>query len=177
MRALKSLPHYTFDDYLSWEGKWELIDGIPYAMSPAASTLHQLIANNLGIAFGVSLNNCKACKGYQPIDYKVSEDTVVQPDLLIVNKPIQKTFLDFTPALVIEILSPSTKDKDRHSKYSIFERQGIPWYLIVDPVKEVVEIYQLIDNEYTLAKTVHDERFVFNIDPGCQAKVLFKEVW
>jgi hypothetical protein len=33
--AVKILPYYTYEDYVQWEGKWELIDGIPYAMSPA----------------------------------------------------------------------------------------------------------------------------------------------
>jgi hypothetical protein len=32
--AVKILPHYTYHDYENWEGRWELIDGIPYAMQP-----------------------------------------------------------------------------------------------------------------------------------------------
>ncbi len=28
--AIKILPHYTYEDYCHWEGRWELIDGIPY---------------------------------------------------------------------------------------------------------------------------------------------------
>ncbi len=31
--AIKILPHYTYEDYCHWKGRWELIDGIPYAMS------------------------------------------------------------------------------------------------------------------------------------------------
>jgi hypothetical protein len=45
--AGKILPHYTYDDYVHWEGKWELIDGIPYAMSPAPVPKHQVVSNNL----------------------------------------------------------------------------------------------------------------------------------
>ena len=33
-KAHEYLPHYTYEDYCMWEGNWELIDGIPYAMSP-----------------------------------------------------------------------------------------------------------------------------------------------
>jgi hypothetical protein len=33
--AIKILPHYTYADYVQWEGKWEVIDGVPHAMSPA----------------------------------------------------------------------------------------------------------------------------------------------
>src|SRR5689334_20691195 len=111
--AHKYLPHYTYDDYLLWEGKWELIDGIPYAMSPAPAPQHQWAANNLGAELRAALkkNGCN-CKVYQPIDYKLSDDTIFNPDLLISCKPIAKTFLDFVPELVVEILSESTGMKD-----------------------------------------------------------------
>ncbi|HZH65515.1 MAG TPA: hypothetical protein VEY10_11550 [Flavisolibacter sp.] len=49
--AVKILPYYTYEDYVQWEGKWELIDGIPHAMSPAPTPKHQIIANTLGALF------------------------------------------------------------------------------------------------------------------------------
>ena len=44
--ALKNedLPHYTYDDYVQWEGRWEIINGIPYAMYPAPSKKHQRVS-------------------------------------------------------------------------------------------------------------------------------------
>lgn len=45
--AYKILPHYIYEDYCRWEGQWELIDGIPYAMSPASNIRHQDISGNL----------------------------------------------------------------------------------------------------------------------------------
>jgi hypothetical protein len=42
--AIKALPHYTYDDYVHWEGLWEIINGIPYAMSPTPTLRHQFIA-------------------------------------------------------------------------------------------------------------------------------------
>lgn len=44
---IKILPHYTYDEYCQWEGRWELIEGIPYAMSPAPSPRHQWISANI----------------------------------------------------------------------------------------------------------------------------------
>lgn len=38
------LPHYTYDDYARWEGDWELIEGVPFAMSPAPSIRHQSLS-------------------------------------------------------------------------------------------------------------------------------------
>ncbi len=37
----KILPYYTYEDYLRWEGQWEVIEGIPYAMSPMPRPEHQ----------------------------------------------------------------------------------------------------------------------------------------
>ena len=42
--ANKIIPHYTYEDWLQWEGKWELIEGHPIAMSPTPVPKHQRIA-------------------------------------------------------------------------------------------------------------------------------------
>lgn len=139
--AVKILPHYTFDDWVNWEGQWELIDGLPYAMSPMPVPKHQRIAAALGSEFFISLKKCKQCSVYQPIDYKISDEIIVQPDMLVVCDKIDKKFLDFPPALVVEILSPSTALKDRHSKFDIYEEQQIKYYLIIAPDEEIAEIY------------------------------------
>ena len=86
---------------------------------------------------------CKNSKTYQPIDYRVADDTIVQPDMLVVCGEITKKYLDFPPALVAEILSPVTALKNRHSKFSIYEKQGIAYYIIISPETEEAEIYQL----------------------------------
>jgi hypothetical protein len=101
--AAKILPHYTYHEWEQWEGQWELIEGIPYAVSPLPVPKHQKIAMALGSEF-------------------------------------TKKYLDFPPALVLEILSPATPLKDRHNKYSIYESQGIPYYLIISPDTEEVEV-------------------------------------
>ena len=88
--AVKILPHYTYDDYVHWEGKWEVIDGIPYAMSPAPVPKHQLISANLIGEFTQQLKSCKKWKVYQPIDYLIDDDTILQPDSLIVCSEIVK---------------------------------------------------------------------------------------
>ncbi len=82
----KIIPHYTYDDYIQWEGRWELIEGHPIAMSPMPVPEHQRAASELRTEFTLALRKigCKECKAYDPLDYKVSEDTIIQPDILIV---------------------------------------------------------------------------------------------
>ncbi len=45
--GIKILPHYTYEDYCQWEGRWELIEGIPYAMSPAPVPGNQWVSSNI----------------------------------------------------------------------------------------------------------------------------------
>jgi hypothetical protein len=40
--TIHDIPHYTYNDYQKWEGDWELIRGIPYAVSPSPGWRHQL---------------------------------------------------------------------------------------------------------------------------------------
>ena len=94
--AVKILPYYTYDDYCIWEGKWELIYGIPYAMSPAPTTKHQRITAALLSEFHFALKKCKHCRVYDPVDYKVAEDTVIQPDVLVICGKPKLNFLDNT---------------------------------------------------------------------------------
>lgn len=174
--AVKILPHYTYDEYALWEGKWEVISGIPYAMSPAPVPKHQLIAANLNAEFRQQLKQCKKCNAYQPIDYVVEDDTILQPDMLVICGEILKKFLDFPPALVVEVLSPSTAAKDRFTKFPIYQSQLIPYYLIIDPDLEEVEVYELQNGQYQMTargkEIIHD--FIFE---DCNTHINFKEIW
>jgi Uma2 family endonuclease len=173
----KILPHYTYEDYCRWEGQWELIDGIPYAMSPAPRPEHQLIATNLASEFrNVLKKNKCGCKIYQPIDYKISEYTVLNPDLLIVCNPIKKAFLDFPPELVVEILSPATAMKDKHTKFDIYQTEKIPYYLIVDIDKRTVEIFQLTGDAYQKKDVDQQRPFLFLLSE-CKVEIIFDNVW
>ena len=175
--ADKYRPQFTYEDYLLWEGRWELIEGMPYATSPAPSPKHQDINGNLIVLFKAALlKGCDHCKAYMPIDWKISDNTVVQPDLLIVCKAIEKKYLDFAPMLVAEILSPSTAYKDRHEKFELYEQQGVKYYLIVDQQFKKIEIFELIDSAYRLIADSPSEH-VFIFDKNCRPPVNFDSTW
>jgi hypothetical protein len=44
---VKILPHYTYSDYCNWKGRWELIEGIPFAMTPTPMPKNQLVCANI----------------------------------------------------------------------------------------------------------------------------------
>ena len=173
--AEKYRPSYTYEDYCQWEGRWELIEGMPYAMSPLPVPDHQRASLKLCILFEEALTDCKKCKVYPPLDWKISSDTIVQPDVLIVCKKIEKKYLDFPPILVSEVLSPATASKDRGEKMELYRMQKVKYYCIVDVQFKKIEIYELLDNFYQ-PPSVNPENFVFTFG-NCKALLSFEDIW
>ena len=142
-RNLPQLKHtgYTIEDWKLWEGRWELIDGVAYDMTPAPALEHQRIATRLLLAMGNALAeaNRKAgkddCEVFAaPLDVYLDQD-VLEPDLVVVCDPAKKSRrgIEGAPDLVVEILSPSTSAKDLTRKRWVYQAAGVPEYLIVDP--------------------------------------------
>ena len=170
----KILPNYTYDDYIQWEGRWEIIDGIPYAMSPMPSPRHQELSGKIHreLLNALGENSCN-CQVYQPIDVKISEHTVVNPDLLIVCQPIEGQYLDTPPELVVEILSPSTRLKDLNSKYDLYQNFDIPYYVIVDPENNSITVYRRNDKgEYK-----EQEGYAFELSDNCNISADLDCIW
>jgi len=71
--ANKIVPHYTYEDWVHWEGKWELIEGYPIAMSPTPVPTHQRAASEIRTELILALRKakCKNCRAYDPLDYKL----------------------------------------------------------------------------------------------------------
>jgi len=147
---LKRNERYTYRDYCEWPDgeRWELIDGIAYDMSPAPNTPHQSISVRLTALLAVALEG-KTCTPFTaPCDVVLSDEDVVQPDLLVVCNPRQITEKNIqgAPDLTIEILSPATAAKDQRIKKALYERYGVKEYLIVDPVWQCVHRCTLQEN-------------------------------
>lgn len=173
----EDLPHYTYDDYAQWEGRWELIAGIPYAMVPAPVIRHQVICGNIIQYLGGLLKKCKKCRVLLPVDWPIAEDTVVQPDVLVVcGDDIGVEKLTVVPVVVFEVLSPSTTRKDRVLKYRLYQDAGVKYYCIVDPDSDSVEVYLLDSDKYHLAPEVSDGRMPFDLGP-CRIDVDFSMIF
>ncbi|MFT4017058.1 MAG: hypothetical protein QM668_08865 [Agriterribacter sp.] len=53
------IPTYTINDRKLWEGDWELIKGIPVAMSPSPFNKHQLMSGDLHTYFNIAVRQNK----------------------------------------------------------------------------------------------------------------------
>lgn len=56
-------PGYTIEDWKTWEGRWELINGVPYAMTPGPSPDHQRISFRVQKAIDAALEDAKRKAG------------------------------------------------------------------------------------------------------------------
>ena len=168
-------PRYTYKDYKNWKEDWELIDGFPFQLLPSASIKHSKVQGKLIYQSNNSLiqneENCE-CAVFPELDWKISEETVVRPDIMIVCGNPKEDYLEFPPVLIIEILSPSSLKLDRVIKFEIYQQNGVQFYLMVDPLKDKVEVFELIDNNY---KQV--EKNCFQIEKNCFINFDFDTVW
>jgi Uma2 family endonuclease len=73
---------------------------------------------------------------YAPVDVRLAENTIVQPDLVVVLSDrielLTPPRIEGAPSLVIEIVSPSTTTYDRVTKRGVYARNGVPEYWLVD---------------------------------------------
>jgi len=166
---------FTYADYCTWDDsngeRWELIDGYAYAM--AAPTLaHQDILLNFGWRFKEFLRG-KKCRVFIAacdvrLNYDKGDNTVVQPDLLVVCDP--KKIADGksvkgAPDLVIEILSPSTIPYDKVTKLKKYRQAGVKEIWFVDPATEITEVYRPGNNDEPFDTYARTDRVLVSILP------------
>jgi Uma2 family endonuclease len=177
LQSREFFPRYTIREWEQWEGQWELIDGFAWAMSPAPNRKHQALNYDLLKAIKEGLEKCTRCEALLPINLKINEETVLQPDITVVcDAPKDFTLLEKTPVLVVEILSPSTATKDLHVKAAHYAAKGVRYYLIVHPEEEWVRIMGLEDDEYQTLSEQRDGQFTFDLDE-CKVAIDFGQIW
>lgn len=145
---------FTYEDLKSWEPdnyRHEIIEG-EHFMSPSPSVYHQKIVGQLFTALLKFVEKKQLGEVFvSPIDVVFHETDVCVPDLIFISKEndaiIKAENIQGAPDLVIEILSPSTKKRDRELKYKRYAYYGVKEYWIIDPEKQIVEVYDLAANQ------------------------------
>ncbi len=171
---LEQQTQYTYAEYLAWdEGRWELIDGEVWDMTPAPSRAHQKIIGDLfALLHALFLN--RSCEVYiAPFDVRLSdisksEDyeifTVVQPDISIIcdsNKLDDRGCVG-APDLIVEILSPSTASRDLKVKRALYEKHGVKEYWLVHPTDRMVMVYLAGDDGQYAKAQIFDQEDTLN---------------
>lgn len=123
----------------------ELIHGVLY-VTPSPTRLHQLVGLRLIRLFDQRfLRYGGGSLYYAPLDFRMEENTVVQPDLAVVLDDrasiLDEDPISGSPSIVVEILSPSTSRKDQTIKRDLYATWDVPEYWIVDPTAQTVTIH------------------------------------
>jgi Uma2 family endonuclease len=82
-----------------------------------------------------------------PFDVLFGEGDYMEPDLLFVRadraRIITERGVEGAPDLVVEVLSPSTRGRDRSIKLERYRHFGVGEYGIIDPEQSTVEVWKL----------------------------------
>lgn len=155
----------------------ELIDGVLYVLQ-APRIIHQLIAGEIHRQISNYLHEhpCNCTVFIAPVDVVLDRDnrTVLEPDVLAVCDVdlINDKNIFGSPDFVVEILSPSTRSKDKQLKLGKYALAGVREYWIVDPDKERVIVYRFPDSRSRKSVDGTDaastEKTDISLDPGQQ---------
>jgi len=159
-RPLRDPGRHTYGEYCGWpeDQRYELIDGLAFAMAPAPTRQHQRLSFELAREVANALEGSGCEVNVAPFDVRLPEgdeadddiDTVVQPDISVVCDPskLDDKGCRGAPDWVIEVLSPGSAGHDQVRKLALYERHGVTEYWLVHPVDRVVIIYRLEDGAY-----------------------------
>ena len=157
----------------------ELIDGEVY-VNPAPRLSHNDIVRELvhRVDGWVRRNRLGHCY-FAPTDVWLSPSDLVQPDFLFVPADraaaMSDLRVDALPDLVVEVLSPSTRERDLGAKRDLYERAGVREYWIVDPEASAVTLLALEGRRYVEVPPVKG-RLDSRVLPGLRLnpKLLFR---
>jgi len=140
----------TYDDFVLFpdDGKrHELIDGEHY-VTASPNTKHQQVSMELGFLVRSWLEAHPVGRLFAaPFDIVLSHFDVVEPDLIYLSHEraaviLTSAHLRGAPELVVEIGSPSTRQRDETIKRRLYEQRGVDEYWFVDPELDVVRVYR-----------------------------------
>jgi len=171
------IPRYTVEDYRKWKGDWELIEGIPFAMTPSPFGKHQKITGNLVTLLNIQRENCleKNINVYVELDWIINDNTVVRPDVSVLCREVDE-YIKTTPEAIFEVVSKSTALKDEKIKFELYREEGVKFYILVYPDIKKVRAFRINNREYEKVFDDEDGIFSFNLC-GCDFELNIKKVF
>lgn len=143
----------TYEAFLDWldEDTWaEWLDGKIVVLSPA-SEVHQELKGFLATLLRRFVRRRRLGRVLDaPFQVKLGPDLPGrEPDILFVSADrqdrIRRHFFEGAPDLVVEIVSPDSRARDRGEKFYEYEQAGVREYWLIDPDRQQAEFYRLDD--------------------------------
>jgi len=176
---MKAKIRFTYEDYrhMPDDKRYELLEG-ELVMAPSPVEYHQRISGNLQFLLQKFVRQRNLGFIYDaPFDVVLSEENVVQPDILFVSRErssiITAENIKGAPDLVIEIVSPATEYRDREIKRKLYAKYGVKEYWLVDPDKQTIEVMELSEGGFRTREVYRKGEMVqsatlvgLSFDPG-----------
>lgn len=178
MEPVRARVRFTYRDYclLPEEKRYELIEG-ELLMTPAPGTQHQTVLRRLFKVLEAFVSTRDLGQvWFAPLDVILSDEDVVQPDLLYVARDrlgiVTERGLRAAPDLVVEVLSEGTRERDRVVKRKLYAKYGVREYWLVDPDGRTVEVLTLGQEGYETSRVFPEGTAVESLLlPGLRAEV------
>lgn len=155
--------------------RYELLDGV-LSRRPICGRDHQATLGNLMSALHRFCRRTKVGTIHLgPLDVLLSEHDIIEPDIIFVFSDRASIITDRNiqgvPDLLVEVLSPSSIERDTRDKRNIYARCGVKNYWLVDPVARTVTELELIDLAYVVAHvTTGADVFRPRLFPGLEVQ-------
>jgi len=161
----------SFEEFLEIDSKsdelMEFIDGNIY-LQASPSTIHQRISRKISTAFDIYFRD-RECEPFTaPFDILLANEekrvkNKVIPDISVIcdKSGLNDNNYVGVPALIIEILSPSTAWIDISKKLELYQSFGVKEYWIVSPKNCNVQVFNLNEeNVYEEPTNYHKDSIV-----------------
>ena len=158
--------HFPVGRGLTWEDlqsipdedhwRYELVDG-SLLVSPGPELIHQrAVAKMMMLLHAVCPPHVEVLPA--PFDFTPQTGFVLQPDVMVLDPERSESNRTYVaPLLAVEVLSPSTRTKDRVLKRAVYAEHGVPSYWIVDPAAPSLLAFELVGGDYQVVADVHGE--------------------
>ena len=118
-------------------------------MTPPPGTNHQHVVLELAVL----LRKAAGPRGLQtfvaPVAWRIGPGQVPEPDLLVTApETVTERAIVAPPLLVVEVLSPTGRDRDRYEKRRIYAEGGAAWYWQIDPAVPSITVLRLVGRVY-----------------------------
>ena len=150
MGQLESTPRrYTPEEYFALEDRSEIrheyFEGEVFAMA-RASVAHNLIKGNFiaGLRPGVRQRGCRYVDENVRLEVR-EKGFYTYPDVMVSCDPVDRreSYTWRQPMLIVEILSPSTSDYDRTTKFENYQKMpSLRHYLLLSQAAWIVEWFR-----------------------------------
>ena len=172
--AMAQETFHTIDDIYSLpEGsRAELIDGQIYYMAPPTRNHQEILSFLHAAIYNHIAKNKGECKVY-PAPFAVflfaDDSKYLEPEISLIcyKNKLNDHGCNGAPDWVIEIVSPGSRPMDYYTKLSLYRSAGVREYWIVDPMKQIILVY---DMEHDSAPAIYS--FADNIKSN-----IYEDLW